>query len=60
MEKLFEDVPEAIANTAVIAQRCSYLLEPIDPILPPFETEGGRSEFEELKAQSEEGLEVAA
>jgi len=56
MEKLFADVPEAIANTALIAQRCSYLLEPIDPILPAFETEGTRSEFEELKAQSEEGL----
>ena len=56
MEKLFEDLPEAIANTGVIAQRCSYLLKPIDPILPAFETEGTRSEFEELKAQSEEGL----
>lgn len=56
MVKLFEDVPEAISNTLVIAQRCSYLLEPIAPILPAFETEGTRTEFEELKAQSEEGL----
>ncbi len=56
MEKLFEDLPEAIANTAVIAQRCGYLLEPIAPILPAFDTQGGRSEFEELKAQAEEGL----
>jgi len=56
MVALFADVPEAISNTLVIAQRCSYLLEPIDPILPAFETEGGRSEFEELKAQAEEGL----
>jgi DNA polymerase-3 subunit alpha len=56
MEMLFADIPEAIANTTVIAKRCSYLLEPIDPILPAFDTEGGRSEFEELKAQAEEGL----
>ncbi|MEZ5813581.1 MAG: DNA polymerase III subunit alpha [Alphaproteobacteria bacterium] len=56
MGKLFEDLPEAIANTAVVAQRCSYLLEPIAPILPAFDTAGGRSEYEELKAQSEEGL----
>lgn len=53
---LFSDVPEAISNTRVIAQRCSFLLEPIAPILPAFDTEGGRSEFEELRAQAEEGL----
>ena len=56
MADLFTDIPEAIKNTAVIAQRCSYLLEPISPILPAFETEEGRTEFEELKAQAEEGL----
>ncbi|MCB1532398.1 MAG: DNA polymerase III subunit alpha [Alphaproteobacteria bacterium] len=56
MIELFSDVPEAVQNTVVIAQRCSYLLEPINPILPAFETEGGRSEVEELKAQSEAGL----
>lgn len=57
MTKLFSDVPEAIANTSVIAQRCSYVLKAIDPILPKFETEGGRSEADELRAQSIEGLE---
>lgn len=56
MIALFEDIPEALSNTLVVAQRCSYLLEPIDPILPAFETEEGRTEIEELKAQSEEGL----
>ncbi|MCK5284446.1 MAG: DNA polymerase III subunit alpha [Alphaproteobacteria bacterium] len=56
MVELFSDLPEAIQNTVVIAQRCSYLLKPIDPILPAYDTEGGRSEFEELKAQAEEGL----
>ncbi|MGB0720727.1 MAG: PHP domain-containing protein, partial [Bdellovibrionales bacterium] len=56
MVKLFEDLPEAITNTVVIAQRCSYLLEPIAPILPAFDTAGGRSEVDELRAQAEEGL----
>lgn len=56
MKALFADIPEAILNTEIIARRCSFLLEPIAPILPAFDTEGGRSEFEELKAQAEEGL----
>ncbi len=56
MCKLFADIPEAISNTLVIAQRCSYLLEPIAPILPAFETAEGRSEFAELKAQATKGL----
>ncbi len=56
MVALFSDIPEAIQNTEVIARRCSFLLEPIDPILPAFETSGGRSEIEELKAQAEDGL----
>lgn len=56
MAALFEDLPEAVINTEIIARRCSYLLTPIAPILPAFDTAGGRSEFEELKAQAEEGL----
>ncbi len=56
MGALFSDLPEAIDNTIVIAKRCSFLLETMDPILPPFETEGGRSEVEELEAQAKEGL----
>ncbi len=57
MIELFKDVPEAIHNTVVIAQRCAFLLQPINPILPAFETEAGRTEFEELAAQAHEGLE---
>ncbi len=56
MVSLFKDLPEAIQNTVVIAQRCSFLLKPIAPILPPFETESKRSESQELAAQSKEGL----
>ncbi len=56
MVKLFADIPEAIQNTLVIAQRCSYLLKPIDPILPPFESESKLPEAQELERQSKEGL----
>jgi DNA polymerase-3 subunit alpha len=57
MEDLFSDLPEAIENTVHIAQRCSYLLKSINPILPPFKSEDGLSEVDELKRQSSEGLE---
>lgn len=54
MEALFSDLPEAIANTQVIAQRCSFLLVPINPILPSFPCE---NEVEELRRQARAGLE---
>ncbi len=57
MIELFSDIPEAIHNTVLIAQRCSFILKEIDPLLPPFETASGRDEFEELEAQVKEGLE---
>ncbi|MCM2344929.1 MAG: DNA polymerase III subunit alpha [Alphaproteobacteria bacterium] len=57
MSVLFADLPEAVENTVVIAQRCSYLLKAINPMLPPFKTESGRNETDELIAQSHDGLE---
>ncbi len=57
MEKLFADLPEAVANTQVIARRCSFLLKPAKPVLPAFPSEAGRTEEEELKEQSKAGLE---
>ena len=56
MIKLFEDLPEAIENTVKIAQRCSFLLKAVDPILPPFDTGEGRTEIEELRHMAEDGL----
>ena len=56
MIELFKDIPEAIQNTVVIAQRCSFMLKVVPPILPPFETESKRPEPEELAAQSKDGL----
>ncbi len=57
MTELFADLPEAVQNTRIIAQRCSYLLTEIAPILPPFESEdGSRNEEQELRDQSKKGL----
>ena len=56
MRSLFADLPEAVDNTLVVAQRCAYFPAQIDPILPAYDTAGGRSEAEELHAQSEAGL----
>ncbi|MNU30467.1 DNA polymerase III subunit alpha [compost metagenome] len=56
MKALFEDIPHAIDNTAHIARRCSFKVEYRNPILPPFDAGTGRTEAEELKAQSREGL----
>ena len=56
MVSLFEDLPEAIANTSEIARRCAVKAETHKPILPNFSKEG-RSESEELRKQAVEGLE---
>lgn len=56
MIELFADIPEAIQNTVVIARRCHYFLSVVKPILPPFVTDSGLPEPEELKRQAEEGL----
>ena len=58
MKVLFADVPEAIANTLVIAQRCAFKVERVDPILPPFDCGEGRSEEDELRKQALDGLEM--
>jgi DNA polymerase-3 subunit alpha len=57
MVALFTDIPEALDNAEQIARRCSFLVDKRKSILPPFKTEGGRSENEELSVQSWSGLE---
>ncbi len=56
MAALFDDLPEAIENTLVVAQRCAYVPGEVAPILPAFPTEAGRSEADELRARTEAGL----
>ncbi|WP_417680048.1 DNA polymerase III subunit alpha [Roseibium sp.] len=62
MTELFSDLPEALASTVEIAQRCSYRPVRRDPILPRFAgadadpEEAEQAEAEELKRQAREGL----
>ncbi len=68
MKLLFADLPEAIANTLVAAQRCAVMAETRKPILPTFtrgQAEGAdgivvdprEAEAVELRHMAEEGLE---
>ena len=53
MAELFADLPEALANTAVIAQRCAIAAPSRKPILPRL----GADEDEELRRDAHSGLE---
>lgn len=56
MAELFADLPEALENTVLIAQRCHFRPLPHKPILPRFPIEAERTESEELRYQAEKGL----
>ena len=57
MKRLFEDLPEAIANTMVVAQRCAVMAPKRKPILPSLagDIEG---EARMLREQATAGLEA--
>ena len=52
MAALFQDVPEAIANTLVVAQRCAVAAPKRKPILPRL----GEDEDEQLRRDARAGL----
>ena len=52
MAELFADLPEALANTAVIAQRCAVAAPQRKPILPRL----GEDEDEQLRRDARAGL----
>ncbi len=55
MKAMFEDLPEAIANTLVVAQRCAVMAPKRKPILPSLA--GDRSgEERQLREDAEAGL----
>ena len=58
MRTLFADLPEACDNTLVIAQRCAFIPQPRQPILPAFPTEQGDTEEMALRRRALAGLEV--
>lgn len=56
MVEAFKDVPEAIANTRVIADRCQVTLNLGVNLLPKFEVPEGETEMTYLRRLSERGL----
>ncbi|WP_340316298.1 DNA polymerase III subunit alpha [Rhizorhabdus argentea] len=57
MARLFEDIPEALANTLVVAQRCAFAAPYRKPILPSLA--GDRdAEAEALRNDARAGLEM--
>jgi DNA polymerase-3 subunit alpha len=58
MVELFSDLPEAIENTQLIAQRCNLELTLGENFLPEFPIPGGLSTDEYFIAQSREGLQT--
>jgi DNA polymerase-3 subunit alpha len=52
MAALFADLPEALANTVEVAQRCAFKAKKRPPILPRF----AEDEVQELRRQANEGL----
>jgi DNA polymerase-3 subunit alpha len=58
MRALFSDLPEALENTVLIAQRCSLDLELGKSYLPEFPTPNGESAEDWLRQEAREGLAV--
>src|SRR3954453_9770218 len=58
MAVLFADIPEALASTVEIAQRCAFRPKTRKPILPRFTAQDGSAvdENAELRRQADDGL----
>ena len=58
MAALFSDLPEAIDNTMLIAQRCNLTLTLGKNYLPDFPIPSGMTIDDHLRAESQKGLEI--
>ncbi len=56
MRDVFNDLPEALDNTLVVAQRCNFMPDERPPILPAFPMENTNDEAAALKLKAEAGL----
>jgi len=56
MHERFGDLPQALENSVEIARRTAFMLEPAEPSLPAFPTEGGETEACALRRQAKSGL----
>ena len=57
MRAAFAQFPEALANTAAIAERCRLELPLGRPVFPQIELSAGQTPLDELRAQSQAGAE---
>ena len=58
MREVFTDLPEACDNTLVIAQRCAFIPQPRQPILPAFTSGEGIDEETALRRAAAAGLDT--
>ncbi len=58
MRSLFDDLPEALDNTVVIARRCAFMPEKCKPILPHVSDAHDTDEAALLRAEAAKGLET--
>lgn len=56
MVELFADLPEALENTVLIAKRCNYISEKVNPLLPIFECPDGKTQDEYITEEAKKGL----
>ncbi len=56
MEKIYEDLPEALENNYLFPFRFSYKLKKSIPVLPSIKIENGFDESQEILKQSKKGL----
>ena len=56
MVELFADLPEALESTVVIAKRCNFLSDKVQPLLPIFICPDGLSQDEYIDQQAHKGL----
>ncbi|MFO1155116.1 MAG: DNA polymerase III subunit alpha [Rhodospirillales bacterium] len=57
MSELFADLPDAIANTGLIARRTAFLVRSVKPMLPHYDCGPGKSEEDVLRGEAAGGLE---
>ena len=56
MVELFADLPEALESTVIIAKRCNFLSDKVQPLLPIFICPDGLSQDEYIDRQAHKGL----
>ena len=56
MLKVFQDFPEAINNTLMVAKKCLFMPEKRNPVLPNFPLKNNQNEYDLLVNLSKDGL----